>query len=119
LSILKKQGLLKEPEQAPFSTRISVLLVLPLLQSQSRIDPKLCGVTAQLLLDCLRDCPPISLAKEPGDCLRGLENLLCSWLGEEKDKDTTVVVSDVQQKTSVAAALVALASARLINFEMI
>jgi E3 ubiquitin-protein ligase HECTD4 len=63
---------------------------------------------AQLLLDCLRDCPPISLAKEPGDCLRGLENLLCSWLGEEKDKDTTVVVSDVQQKTSVAAALVAL-----------
>ncbi|XP_063396384.1 probable E3 ubiquitin-protein ligase HECTD4 [Mytilus trossulus] len=112
LNILKKQGLLKEPEQASFSTRISVLLVLPLLQSQSRIDPKLCGVTAQLLLDCLRDCPPISLAKEPGDCLRGLENLLCSWLLEEKDKDALVLVTDVQQRTSTAAALVALASAR-------
>lgn len=118
INILKKQGLLKEPDQASFSTRISVLLVLPLLQSQSRIDPKLCGVTAQLLLDCLRDCSPISLAKEPGDCLRGLENLLCSWLLEEKDKDAQVLITDIQQRTSSAAALVALASARLSSYQI-
>lgn len=112
ITLLKKQGLIKEPEQASFSTRISVLLVLPLLQSQSRVDPQLCGVTAQLLLDCLKDCPPISLAKEPGDCLRGLENLLCDWLGEEKDQ--SAVVTNSRHRESAASALVALACARSI-----
>ncbi|XP_062590799.1 probable E3 ubiquitin-protein ligase HECTD4 isoform X2 [Saccostrea cucullata] len=112
LAILKKQGLYKEPEQASFSTRISVLLVLPLLQSQSRIDPSLCGVTSELLLNCLRDCAPLSLSKEPGDCLRGLENLLCSWLGEKTSDENVKVAEDVHQRENIASALVALACAR-------
>jgi len=113
IALLKKQGLFKEPEQASFSTRISVLLVIPLLQSQSRVDPNLCSVTAELLLSCLKDCAPLSLSKEPGDCLRGLEHLLCAWLGENKDDDESVqLVKDVKHRRNTAAALVALACAR-------
>ena len=119
IAILKRQGLLKEPEQASFSTRISVLLVLPLLQSQSRVDPSLCGVTAELLLNCLRDCAPLSLSKEPGDCLRGLENLLCSWLGEKTDDEHVKVVQDLHQRENIAAALVALACARYTKYSCI
>ncbi|KAJ8312853.1 hypothetical protein KUTeg_010226 [Tegillarca granosa] len=113
IALLKKQGLFKEPEQASFSTRISVLLVIPLLQSQSKVDSSLCGVTAELLLNCLKDCAPLSLSKEPGDCLRGLENLLCTWLGEEKSEGSTgQIVKDVGQRRNAASALVALACAR-------
>lgn len=112
IALLKKQGLWKEPEQASFSTRVSVLLVLPLLQSQSRIDPNLCGVTSGVLLGCLKDCAPLSLAKEPGDCLRGLENLLCSWLGEQNESANSFVVEDKLQRKTIASALVALACAR-------
>lgn len=114
INLLKKQGLLKEPEQATFSTRISVLLVLPLLQSQSRFDPNLCGVTSGVLLGCLRDCAPLSLSKEPGDCLKGLENLLCSWLGEKHGSEDSQIVEDRVQRTTIASALVALACARYI-----
>ncbi|KAL8604631.1 hypothetical protein ACOMHN_013411 [Nucella lapillus] len=114
IHLLKKQGLLKDPEQASFSTRISLLLILPLLQSQSRSDPELCGVTAGVLLSCLKDCPPLSLAKEPSDCLKGLEGLLCSWLGEETSdgKESTNKAQDKVQRENAASALVALACAR-------
>ena len=112
IAVLKKQGLWKEPEQASFSTRISVLLVLPLLQSQSRIDPHLCGVASGVLLSCLHDCASLSLSKEPGDCLKGLENLLCSWLGEKNDKTQCETVENVHQRRTIASALVALACAR-------
>ncbi|OWF52164.1 E3 ubiquitin-protein ligase HECTD4 [Mizuhopecten yessoensis] len=113
IALLKKQGIFKDPEQASFSTRISVLLVIPLLQSQSRVDPNLCGVTAELLLNCLRDCAPLTLFKEPGDCLRGLENLLCTWLGEDSnDVNNKQLVKDTMQRKNTAAALVALACAR-------
>lgn len=114
IAMLKKQGLFKEAEQASFSTRISVLLVIPLLQSQSRVDPRLCGVTADLLLNCLKDCSPLSLSKEPGDCLRGLENLLCNWLGEKAVNEEIQTAKDPLQRQNTAAALVALACARYI-----
>ncbi|KAK7506010.1 hypothetical protein BaRGS_00002732 [Batillaria attramentaria] len=114
IHLLKKQGLLKDPEQASFSTRISLLLILPLLQSQSKSDPELCGVTAGVLLNCLKDCPPLSLAKEPSDCLKGLESLLCSWLGESHadKKGPENKVQDKTQRENAASALVALACAR-------
>ncbi|WAR02868.1 HECD4-like protein [Mya arenaria] len=112
IALLRKQGLLKDPDQASFSTRVSVLLVLPLLQSQSRIDPHLCGVTSGVLLNLLQECAPLSLSKEPGDCLKGLENLLCSWLGEQTESDDSQVVQDKLQRKTIASALVALASAR-------
>lgn len=110
---LKKQGLLKEPEQASFSTRISLLLILPLLQSQSKTDPELCAVTSGVILKCLQDCAPLSLAKEPSDCLNGLESLLCGWLGEMTESTgTTQRVKDSKHQENAAAALVALACAR-------
>ncbi|XP_071790886.1 probable E3 ubiquitin-protein ligase HECTD4 isoform X2 [Asterias amurensis] len=117
ISLLKKQGLWQQPEQVSFSSRVGLLLVFPLLKSQKKQDPELCGETAKLLLNCLRDCPPLSLTKEPGDCLEGLESLLCSWLTEgsrlldsEVDDETNQEMRSQQQ--NLAAALVALACAR-------
>ena len=117
ISLLKKQGLWQQPEQVSFSSRVGLLLVFPLLKSQKKQDPELCGETAKLLLNCLRDCPPLSLTKEPGDCLEGLESLLCSWLTEgsrlldsEVDDKTNQEMRSQQQ--NLAAALVALACAR-------
>uniref|UniRef100_A0A8D3DKM7 HECT domain-containing protein n=1 Tax=Scophthalmus maximus TaxID=52904 RepID=A0A8D3DKM7_SCOMX len=119
LALLKRQGLLQQPEQAPFTSRVGLLLVFPLLQSQTRSDPALCGVTAEVLLACLRDCQPLSLSKEPADCLNGLEGLLCSWL-EDGAEETSPPQGQAQmqilhshrQKENAAAALVALACAR-------
>uniref|UniRef100_A0A8C7DPU3 HECT domain E3 ubiquitin protein ligase 4 n=1 Tax=Oncorhynchus kisutch TaxID=8019 RepID=A0A8C7DPU3_ONCKI len=109
LALLKRQGLLQQPEQAPFTSRVGLLLVFPLLQSQTRSDPALCGVTAEVLLSCLRDCQPLSLSKEPADCLNGLEGLLCSWLEEGAP---TYMFHAHRQRENAAAALVALACAR-------
>ena len=114
LALLKRQGFSKEPDQAPFSTRVSLLLVLPLLQSQSRIDIGLCGMTAELLLSCLRDVPSLSLTKEPSDCLNGLESLLSTWLGDACDGHQGI--ENPQQRENVASALVALTCARYCYF---
>ncbi|XP_041692213.2 probable E3 ubiquitin-protein ligase HECTD4 isoform X1 [Coregonus clupeaformis] len=120
LALLKRQGLLQQPEQAPFTSRVGLLLVFPLLQSQTRSDPALCGVTAEVLLSCLRDCQPLSLSKEPADCLNGLEGLLCSWLEEgvqqtaqtQQGQAPTYMFHAHRQRENAAAALVALACAR-------
>ncbi|XP_054551299.1 probable E3 ubiquitin-protein ligase HECTD4 isoform X4 [Talpa occidentalis] len=109
LALLKRQGLLQQPEQAPFTSRMGLLLVFPLIQSQSRTDPSLCNITAEVLLNCLRDCQPLSLTKEPADCLNGIETLLCSWLEETSDTGRHI---PHKQKENAAAALVALACAR-------
>ncbi|XP_063042342.1 probable E3 ubiquitin-protein ligase HECTD4 isoform X2 [Engraulis encrasicolus] len=135
LALLKRQGVLHHhhshghhahqqgghgasggPEQAPFTSRVGLLLLFPLLQSQTRSDPALCGVTAEVLLTCLRDCQPLSLGKEPADCLNGLEGLLCTWL-EEGGIGGGVGASmprplHGRQRENAAAALVALACAR-------
>ncbi|XP_005729506.1 probable E3 ubiquitin-protein ligase HECTD4 isoform X5 [Pundamilia nyererei] len=119
LALLKRQGLLQQPEQAPFTSRVGLLLVFPLLQSQTRSDPALCGVTAEVLLACLRDCQPLSLSKEPADCLNGLEGLLCSWLEDGAQESGPVhghtqpqILQTHRQRENAAAALVALACAR-------
>ncbi|XP_036454105.1 probable E3 ubiquitin-protein ligase HECTD4 isoform X4 [Colossoma macropomum] len=132
LALLKRQGLLQQQQhllahhhpplppgsdQAPFTSRVGLLLVFPLLQSQTRHDPALGGVTAEVLLACLRDCQPLSLGKEPADCLNGLEGLLCTWL-EQGGEQGGVVLSQERplltqrQRENAAAALVALACAR-------
>uniref|UniRef100_A0A671K5X4 Probable E3 ubiquitin-protein ligase HECTD4 n=1 Tax=Sinocyclocheilus anshuiensis TaxID=1608454 RepID=A0A671K5X4_9TELE len=102
-------------DQAPFTSRVGLLLVFPLLQSQTRHDPALCGVTAEVLLACLCDCQPLSLGKEPADCLNGLERLLCSWLEERSEPEGTAQARPLltqQQRQNAAAALVALSCAR-------
>ncbi|XP_071497133.1 probable E3 ubiquitin-protein ligase HECTD4 [Diadema antillarum] len=118
LGLLKKVG--QHPwhtaEPAAFSSRLGLLLVFPLLRSQQRLNPELSGETASLLLSCLRDCPPLSLSKEPPDCLDGLENLLSTWLGEADDGEGSRTVvpqgQSAQNQQKLASALVALACAR-------
>ncbi|XP_014109258.1 PREDICTED: probable E3 ubiquitin-protein ligase HECTD4 isoform X3 [Pseudopodoces humilis] len=88
---------------------MGLLLVFPLIQSQSRTDPSLCNITAEVLLNCLRDCQPLSLTKEPADCLNGIESLLCSWLEDTAPSGQHI---PYKQKENAAAALVALACAR-------
>uniref|UniRef100_A0A8C1PPD2 HECT domain E3 ubiquitin protein ligase 4 n=1 Tax=Cyprinus carpio TaxID=7962 RepID=A0A8C1PPD2_CYPCA len=129
LALLKRQGFLQPQhhhhphhppmaagtDQAPFTSRVGLLLVFPLLQSQTRHDPALCGVTAEVLLTCLRDCQPLSLGKEPADCLNGLERLLCSWLEERSEPEGAAQARPLltqQQRQNAAAALVALSCAR-------
>lgn len=127
VNLLKRQGFLQHhhhphhssipsgSDQAPFTSRVGLLLVFPLLQSQTRHDPSLCGVTAEVLLACLRDCQPLSLGKEPVDCLNGLERLLCSWLEGGNDPEGSIQGRPLltqQQRQNAAAALVALACAR-------
>ncbi|XP_067256066.1 probable E3 ubiquitin-protein ligase HECTD4 isoform X7 [Chanodichthys erythropterus] len=129
LALLKRQGFLQPQhhhhphhsqmptgtDQAPFTSRVGLLLVFPLLQSQTRHDPALCGVTAEVLLACLRDCQPLSLGKEPADCLNGLERLLCSWLEERSEPEVIAQARPLltqQQRQNAAAALVALSCAR-------
>ncbi|ROL42235.1 putative E3 ubiquitin-protein ligase HECTD4 [Anabarilius grahami] len=129
LALLKRQGFLQPQhhhhphhsqmptgtDQAPFTSRVGLLLVFPLLQSQTRHDPALCGVTAEVLLACLRDCQPLSLGKEPADCLNGLERLLCSWLEERSEPEVMTQTRPLltqQQRQNAAAALVALSCAR-------
>lgn len=119
LALLKRQGLLQQPEQAPFTSRVGLLLVFPLLQSQTRSDPALCSVTAEVLLACLRDCQPLSLSKEPTDCLNGLEGLLCSWLEDDvqdSGRHQGQILPTHRQRENAAAALVALACARWGDF---
>ncbi|XP_026795565.1 probable E3 ubiquitin-protein ligase HECTD4 isoform X2 [Pangasianodon hypophthalmus] len=129
LTFLKRQGLLQQQyqqshhhpplpsnsDQAPFTSRVGLLLIFPLLQSQTHHDPALAGVTAEVLLACLRDCQPLSLGKEPADCLSGLEGLLCSWLeqgGEQASATQEKPLLTKRQRENAAAALVALACAR-------
>lgn len=68
-----------------FASRISLLLIFPTLRSLSRLDPQLSQETAGILLETLRGCEPISLSKEPMDCITGLESLLCSWISSAKE----------------------------------
>ena len=43
------------------SAHLSLALLLPLLESQSRADPELCARTAVILYGFLQTCPPLSL----------------------------------------------------------
>ena len=96
-----------------FSSKLSLLLIFPLIKSQAKVDSSLCQITTQLLLESLRECPPLSL-KEPADCLNGIEDLLCSWLGETENGTSfsKSVISDKGCLETTAAALVTLACAR-------
>lgn len=85
-----------------FASRISLLLIFPTLRSLSRLDPQLSQETARILMETLRACEPISLSKEPVDCITGLENLLGSWIS------TAMEEGGEKQLQTAASALVAL-----------
>ncbi|XP_031557373.1 probable E3 ubiquitin-protein ligase HECTD4, partial [Actinia tenebrosa] len=98
-----------------FSSHVSLLLLLPLLESQSKIDPSLPISCTELLLHCLREYSPYSLSSEPRSCLDGLERLLCSWLDIEASKQTqsAEVYVSTSRREDIVAALIALACGRL------
>ena len=100
-----------QKQEIPFASRISLLLVFPILHSLSKLEPQLSSSTARVLLESLRGCEPLSLGKEPTDCIAGLEDLLCSWLQEVGgDKDSEKPAHKEQVQTA-ASALVALSVA--------
>ena len=94
-------------ETVPFTSRVSLLLVFPLLEHESSTRPELRIRTSRLLLDCLTDYPPLALIREPKDCFSELETLLCDWLGRERDSG-----AGQEEIETTTACLVALACAR-------
>lgn len=90
-----------------FASRVSLILIFPILHSLSKLDTEISRETAKILLESLKGCEPISLSKEPLDCILGLETLLCSWLTAAKEENS---LSSTQIQIS-ASALVALAVA--------
>ena len=91
-----------------FASRVSLVLIFPLIKSLSKLDPTLSSETASILLETLRACEPLSLSSEPTDCINGLENLLCSWLTTAQEGNTDLPIHQVQ---NAASAIVALAVA--------
>lgn len=87
-----------------FVSRISLVLIFPMLKSLSVVDPGLSSATAHILLESLRACEPLTLSSEPQDCISGLESMLNEWLVSAKEGaagDDTLV-------QNAASALVAL-----------
>ena len=89
---------------AAFVSRVSLVLIFPIMKSLSRVDPTLSSEAASVLLDCLRIYEPLSLSNEPSDCICGLESLLHSWLGSAKETEG-VGATQVQNAASALVAL--------------
>lgn len=110
---MKPKGQLQD---VSFSSHVSLLLLVPILQSQSRTDPSLAGQCTELLLQCLQNCAPNSLAVEPVSCIKGLADLLCSWLQQESDEENISRHEELARngvkRESLVAALIALACGR-------
>ena len=105
-----------------FASRVSLVLLFPVMKSLSKFDPSLSSEAAGILLESLRACEPLSLSSEPQDCVSGLESLLGSWLssaqggvaeqggvveqggGVEKG-GTDILIAQVQNAASALVAL--------------
>ena len=92
---------------AGFASRVSLVLIFPIMKSLSQFDPTLSSEAASVLLECLRVYEPLSLSNEPSDCITGLENLLHSWLSSARESEGM----GVTQIQNAASALVALSVA--------
>jgi len=91
------------------AARLTLVLLMPLLESQSRIDASLCSATAMAMAGFLGQCEPGSLHDMPPDCLDGLQSLLHSWLSCSGQGYTTLPGPQLMQ---IAHSLVALSFAR-------
>lgn len=101
-----------------FASRVSLVLIFPIMKSLSRFDPTLSSEAASGLLECLRVYEPLSLSGEQLDSVHGLENLLHSWLagaqgkkGEKEEEEEEGRKISVTQVQNAASALVALSVA--------
>lgn len=85
--------------QVPFTLKLNVLLMFPLVRSLSTLDVSLQSTISSHLVDMLRALQPASLRKEPAECLRELEALLSDWLrstppeGSSLDDITSALVA--------------------------
>jgi E3 ubiquitin-protein ligase HECTD4 len=70
-----------------FSSRVSLLLLIPLIKSHSITDPSLAVHSTEILFQCLKDCLPNSLSDEPLSCVTGLADLLTGWLANDFAND--------------------------------
>ena len=87
-----------------FASRVSLVLIFPIMRSLAKFDTSLSSETAGILLESLRACEPLSLTSEPHDCISGLESLLVSWLdGAQENED--VPVNQIQNAASALVAL--------------
>lgn len=113
-----------------FSSRISLLLLIPLIKSHSKTDPSLAEHSTQVLFQCLKECSSNSLGEEPLSCVTGLSDLLTDWLvcdmedeialnsnDEENNcatkKETKGARKALVQSETVVGCLLSLACARL------
>ena len=97
------------PVSAGFASRVSLVLIFPIMKSLSRFDPTLSSEAASGLLECLRVYEPLSLSREPQDCVHGLESLLHSWLASaQRDGEEGEGRIGIRQVQNAASALVAL-----------
>lgn len=105
-----------QTQDVSFSSHVSLLLLVPILQSQSRTDPLLAGQCSELLLQCLQNCAPNSLAVEHDSCIQGLVDLLCSWLQQASDEENKSRYEELARcgvkRENLVAALIALACGR-------
>lgn len=94
------QGLVSDNAAA---SELTLLMLFPLIESQTRSDPGLKTTITQLLVDFFKKAAPLSI-KGPTNQLDGIENLLIDWINDVNDENNSIV--DTLQ------ALVALACSR-------
>ncbi len=90
---------------ASFASRVSLVLIFPIMKSLSKLDPTLSSEAASVLLESLRAYEPLSLSNEPHDCISGLESLLRSWLSTAQEGGLKMAVTQVQNAASALVAL--------------
>ena len=108
--------------RADFSSRVSLLLLIPLIKSHSKTDPSLAEHSTEILFQCLNDCLPNSLCDEPLSCVTGLADLLTGWLAggsanEQNKLENACAMENKPNKTvvqseTIIGCLLSLACAR-------
>jgi E3 ubiquitin-protein ligase HECTD4 len=79
-----------------FSSRVSLLLLIPLIKSHSKTDPSLAEHSTEILFQCLKDCLPNSLSDEPLSCVTGLADLLTGWLAGDLKYEQNLESSELE-----------------------
>ena len=91
------------PKSKGFAGPDYLVLIFPVLHSLSKLDPELPSETAIIFLDSLCNCEPISLSKEPMDCILGLGNLLSSWSTAAKEGVESIAKEVSERQVQTAA----------------
>jgi hypothetical protein len=110
------------------TAQLTLALLAPLLESQSRVDAGLIPGTINALLNFLQALTPTALKDTPRTCIVGLERVLQKWLvlDPEKLSESGARVADIasaltafmlaRYRLTVPSAISAAISARLCSF---